>query len=252
MEFVFHNRFFRPALPPLRRALIQTGVSLCSVPKFVPPLFCKSRARRSSTTGNITDYFVRPRSPSTPPFPPFSAHHPCRTDSGPDPGHKDADICDGHRDAITCAIRHAGPLPRRLRCTSRLRMSVCLAGACLRFSVFSPRAPLCLFLYPHPSSPSTVELRARVRVCRAQCARPVCAQTGVAARRAPQSVQKGAAVDDDAAEAAAADGASTTPTPAPAASGSTAAGAVSHCVKQCGHARTTLRAAPLKVCEKQK
>ena len=123
MEFAFHNRFFRPALPPLRRALIQTGVSLCSVPKVFPPLFCTSRARRSSTTGNITDYFVRPRSPSRPAFPPFSAHHPCRTDSGPDRGHKDADICDGHRDAITCAIRHAGPLPRRLRCTSRLRMS---------------------------------------------------------------------------------------------------------------------------------
>ena len=158
MEFVFHNRFFRPALPPLRRALIQTGVSLCSVPKFVPPLFCKSRARRSSTTGNITDYFVRPRSPSRAAFPSFSAHHPCRTDSGPDPGHKDADICDGHRDAITCAIRHAGPLPRRLRCTSRLRMSVCLAGACLRFSFSSPRAPLCLFLYPRPSSPASVPI----------------------------------------------------------------------------------------------
>ena len=152
MEFVFHNRFFRPALPPLRRALIQTGVSLCSVPKFVPPLFCKSRARRSSTTGNITDYFVRPRSPSRAAFPPFSAR------SGPDRGHKDADICDGHRDAITCAIRHAGPLPRRLRCTSRLRMSVCLAGACLRFSFSSPRAPLCLFLYPRPSSPASVPI----------------------------------------------------------------------------------------------
>ena len=34
MEFAFHNRFFRPALPLLRRALIQTGVSLCSVPNF--------------------------------------------------------------------------------------------------------------------------------------------------------------------------------------------------------------------------
>ena len=153
---------------------------------------------------------------------------------------------------MTCAIRHAGPLPRRLRCTSRLRLSVCLAGACLRFSFFSPRAPLCLFLYPRASSPSAAELRARVRVCRAQCARPVCAQKGVPARRAPHSAQNGAAVEEDAAEAAAADGASMTPTAAPAASGSTTAEPVSHCVKQCGHARTTLRAAPLKLCGKQK
>ena len=75
------------------------------------------------------------RSPSRPAFPPSSADHPCRTDCGPNHGHKDADICDGHRDAMTCAIRHAGPLPRRLRCTSRLRLSVCLAGPSLRFSV---------------------------------------------------------------------------------------------------------------------
>ena len=38
---------------------------------------------------------------------------PCRTDPGPDRGHRDAYMCDGHRDAVTCGIRHAGPLPRR-------------------------------------------------------------------------------------------------------------------------------------------
>ena len=204
MEFAFHNRFFRPALPPSPRAVIQTGVSLCAVRKTSSPLFSTSRPRRSSTTGDITDYFVRPRSPSTPAFSPSSADHPCRTDSGPDRGHKDVDICDGHRDAITCAIRHAGPLPRRLRCTSRLRLSVCLARASLRFSVFSPRAPLCLFPYPRPSLTCAAELRARVPVCRAQCARPVCAQKGVAARTVPQSAQSGAAVEDDAAGARAA------------------------------------------------
>ena len=168
MEFPFHNRLFRPASPPVRRAVIQTGVSLCSVRRKSPPLFSTSRPRRSSTAGDITDYFVRPRSPFRPAFTPSSADHPCRTDSGPDRGHKDTDICDGHRDAMTCAIRHAGPLPRRLCCTSRLRLSVSLAGASLRFSFFPFAHPVSL-----PVSPSLIALCGAASRARASLPRSV-------------------------------------------------------------------------------
>ena len=43
-----HNRLFRPALPPLRRAVIQTGVSLCSVRIDSPPLFSRPRPARGA------------------------------------------------------------------------------------------------------------------------------------------------------------------------------------------------------------
>ena len=70
-------------------------------------------------------------------FPPFSAR------SGPDRGHKDADICDGHRDGITCAIRHASPLGPRWR-------PPCPAGGPSLASAAVVRAP------PGPSaSPSS-------------------------------------------------------------------------------------------------
>ena len=83
MEFDFRNRLFRPDVPPSPRPVIQTAAHCVPPDKFPLLLSCPFPPRRFSPPRGITDYFVRPRSPFPPSFPPVD---------------KDRDICDRSSD----------------------------------------------------------------------------------------------------------------------------------------------------------
>ena len=83
LEFDFRNRLFRPDVPPSPRPVIQTAAHCVPPDKFPLLLSCPFPPRRFSPPRGITDYFVRPRSPFPPSFPPVD---------------KDRDICDRSSD----------------------------------------------------------------------------------------------------------------------------------------------------------